>query len=494
MLKSFFLFAITSFFVVGCQLQPPYQPPVVPTPSEWKQTQTSTSELPDVDNWWEIFEDQTLNELEEEAIQNSYTLESAIERVIQARDQAKIARSQLFPQINLLPAYSNQDVLTKLFTNPATRNACAPCQQLLGSTSSSSISSGSNVIREHQLLYSLPLSLSYELDLWGRLRGQYKAAIFQTLAQQQNFATAMLMLTTDLASTYFQLRTQDNLIDLFRKTIETRKKAVSITTSRYESKIINYEAVALAELDLHNVETQYEEAVRQRTVLENQIAVLLGTPASSFHLEPSLLTHFPPEIPASLPSEVLLQRPDLAAQEYTMAAFHQQIGVAYASFFPQVNISGSIGFSSPLSKYFADWKSRYWAIGTNISQFIFDAGARYYNAELAWSDFREAVDEYQQRVVVAFQEVENALVNLEQIAKEMNSSQRAIRAAHQAYTVALDQYLNGINYYLAVADNERQELDNQRIYQNLLGLRYVNTVQLIKALGGRWKLEAGCEE
>lgn len=467
---AFAIATIFFFFLPCCRLIPPYQSPAVPVSSEWKHQHTQTNpSLPNVDFWWEIFEDETLNELEQQAVANNYNLEIAVERIIQARDYAKIVRSELFPHINLFPIYHNEFVLTKLFSAKSTSNK------------------DKNFIREHKLLYALPLTLSYELDLWGKLRGEYRSALFQARAQEQDFQTALLVVTTDLAAAYFQLRVQDTLIDLFSKTIETRKKALSINQARYEEQIIDYSAVALAELDLHNVETQYYEALRQRALLEDQIAVLIGTSPSEFAVDVQLITYEPPEIPVNLPSEILLQRPDLAAQEFTIASVYEQIGVAYASTFPSIQLTGTAGFSSPIARKFATPESRYWALGTNISQYIFDAGARYYNVKLTWSEFREAISVYQQRILVAFQEVEDALSNLDLLIKEVKSTQKSVEAAHKAYKISLDQYITGFNFYLAVADNERQELDNQRIYYYLQGLRYLNTIQLIKALGGTWK-------
>lgn len=482
----FVVFPFVLFFS-GCKLIPPYQSPTVPMPSEWKHQQTQINTPPQVKEWWEIFEDEKLNELEQLAIDRNYNLEIAEERVTQARDFAKIVRSQLYPQINLLPAYNNQDILTKLFGRGAAAQAMQNAQ--ISSSEQKTLSSmkAQNLIREHQLLYSLPLSLSYEVDLWGRIRGEYQSALFQAGARNEDFQTILLMLTTDLAIAYFQLRTQDTLIQLFNRTIETRKKALAINQAQYDAKIIDYSPVALAALDLNNVERQYYESLRQRAVLEDQIAVLIGISPSIFQIDHLTITKAPPEIPASLPSEILLQRPDLLAQEFTMASIYEQIGVAYASIFPTVQLTGGIGFSSPISKEFGAWKSRYWGFGTNISQYIFDAGARYYNVQLTWAEFREAVDTYQQRVLIAFQEVEDALSNLDLLAKEMNSAQGSVDSAHKAYTISYDRYLMGVSFYLEVADNERQELDNQRIYFDLLGLRYINTIQLIKALGGTWK-------
>lgn len=475
--------SIFFFIIVGCNFEPRYHAPLVQTPSEWKTEQDQAEELPPVDFWWEVFEDSTLNSLEQFAVNNNYTLQMAAERVIQARDFANIARSKLYPHINLLPAYSNQDILTKLFGK---KTSSLPNQNGSGILSSSSGQDPRTLIREHQLLYALPLCLSYEVDLWGKLRGRYRAAVLEVIAQDKSFKSALLILTTDLAATYFQLRTQDSLIDLYVKIIGTRKKELEINRSRYESRVSDYSAVAQAEFELTNVEALLQAAQRQRVILEDQIAVYIGVPASTFTLEGQALSGSPPVIPAGLPSEILLQRPDLAEQEYLMASIHQQIGVAYASYFPAIELTAGLGFSSPVSSEFMKWKSRSWGFGTDISQFVFDAGARDANVEMTWSQFREAAFAYQQRVLVAFEEVEDALSNLEMITREMETIKRSVSAAHHAYVIALDRYRQGLTYYTEVVVDERQELESEQMLASLLGLRYVNTVQLIKAIGGSW--------
>lgn len=472
--------------LTSCQLEPRYEPPLVAASAEWKNQPSLSAEAPQVDNWWEVFNDPALNELEELAVAQNYNLAAAAERVIQARDQANIIRSRLYPQLDLYPVYKNQDVLYKLF---GLNNSSSTTGHQSGASSSQK-----SIIREHRLLYALPLNLSYELDLWGKIRGQYQSAVLEAMAQDQAFYEMQLLLTADLAIAYFELRTQDTLIDLLNGVIQTRKKALEITQSLYEGRIIDFSAVAMAELELSNAVYQYEDAIRTRALYENQMAVLIGVPASEFAIAPAQLSQAPPQIPAGVPSEILLQRPDLAEQELVMASIHKQIGVAYASFFPSVQLSAGIGFSSPVKHDFLSWKSRYVQFGTDVSQYVFDAGAREYNVKMTWAEFREAADAYQQRVLVAFEEVENALSNLGMLAKEMGSVQESVNAAHKANTLAAERYRDGVTNYLEVVDTERQELQNQEILTHLLGMRYLNTVQLIKALGGTWKSETDCLE
>jgi outer membrane protein, multidrug efflux system len=461
------LFLLFSF-LCGCQLEPPYNPPTIDAPEEWKYAQEKevSPDSPSIciDNWWEIFEDPVLNKLEEEAIANNPGLLAVLERVMQAKDFAKIVRSQLFPQIYLNPFFTNEERLAEKFAL-----------------------TGNFLIKEHKRKYAIPFDFSYEVDLWSRYRNEYRSAKFSAEAQSYDYQFAFLILTTDLAAAYFQLRTQDSLINLFQTTIETRKKALSINQSRFRNKINNYTPVALSELDLSLVESQYEEAIRLRGLVENLTAVLIGISPSELIIESSPLHGAPPSIPSGTPSDILQRRPDLAAQERLIASVHAQIGVAYSSSFPSLELIGKGGIVSPTLRDFLTSWSSYWLFGANMSQYIFDAGARYYNVKLTWAEYREGVAIYKQKVLQAFGEVEDALLNLEQIAKEMQAVDHSVQAAHKAYSIAFHRYLEGVGFYLEVADDERQLLDNQRIYMELLGLYYFNTIQLIKALGGGWE-------
>lgn len=461
------VFLVLLMFVSGCQVGPPYEAPSPYTPENWKHTQTEDAVVECVGYWWEIFQDETLNSLEILALQYNNDLYAALDRVAQARAMAGVARADLYPQLTLNPSYSNQDVLTKIFkVDPAITTV--------------------PFLREHQLTYMLPLNLSYELDLWGLLRNYYKAAIFNAQAQDQAFQTTLLILSADLADSYFRLRTFDAEIELYRTTIKTRKKALEITTARYEGKLADYADVSRAALELTNVEADYYEAVRQREIEEDRIAVLIGMPASDFCLEHQPLVAGPPGIPAGLPSDILLKRPDIAEAERRMAAEHALIRVAYASFFPSISITGALGFSSPDLGHFLKWKSRFWAIGADALQTVFDAGRKFSELDLAWARFNEADRTYQQQVLVAFQEVEDALTSIENLYKESEKLTLSVQSAKKTFQIFKDRYLQGVTFYLEVVDSERDELNAERRLIAVQGMRYTATIQLIKALGGSW--------
>jgi multidrug efflux system outer membrane protein len=345
------------------------------------------------------------------------------------------------------------------------------------------------VIRVHEMLYRLPVNMSYELDLWGRLQGQYESALLNVQAQQDAYCTTLLALTSELASHYFNLRTLDAQAELLLKTIAVRQKNVDLTLSRFQKGITNYLDVAEANVDLSNAEAEYDDTIRQRQLMENAIAVLIGMPASEFCLEANPLAGLPPVIPPGIPSSVVSQRPDIAEAERTLASEHALIGVAYADFLPSFNLTGALGFSSPDFEHFMRWKSRYWNFTANIGQTLFDGWRKCSNLNLSWARYYEALGNYQQVVLVAFQEVEDALNNIEWQARQAKHLEKSVEAASRATHLSKQRYLQGVANYLEIVVNERSELEVRRSYINTMGQRFQSTIQLIKALGGGWEVE-----
>lgn len=465
------------FLLSGCRLGPTYKPPCTPVPEEWKQPSPPCETPPTIGFWWEVFADETLSKLEVESIQNSPTLFVALERVVEARALAGVAKSDLYPQLTINPAYSDIGQLFKIFLP----NVAATDPALV-----SPFATIPRIFRIHQFQYFLPLNLNYELDLWGKLRGRYDSAYLNAEAQVEAWQVALLTLTTDLATSYFQLRALDTQIDVLNATLEARNKNLALTQARFDKGLANAIDVSNATLEFSNVEAELYDTIRLRRLQENMIAMFVGMPASLFCLEHNPLTEPPPCIPASLPANILLQRPDIAQAERTMAAEHAMIGVAYASFFPSINLTGTLGFSSPDLREFLKWKSRYWAIGSNGAQTVFDGGRNCDNVQVAWARFEQANGNYQQQVLIAFQEVEDALNNIEQQTKQATALQRSVAAASQTNTLSLNRYKKGLVSYFDVVNSEKSELDAKRNLTSVLGVQYVSTIQLIKALGGSW--------
>ena len=459
-----FRFLILIFFAMlpGCRVGPPYIPPATEVPDAWKTAQNDADNVDEnICYWWEIFHDETLDELENQALENNHDVFIAFERVVQTRALAGIVESQLYPQINLSPNFFDELILYRLYDPD-------------------------RIQREHRRTQQLPLNLNYEVDLWGKLEQAYESVVLEAEAEEDAYQTVLLMLTTDLAESYYYLRTLDAEIDLLASTIETYKKGLEILKSRYQHKIINYLDVSRGELEYSNAKAEYQRVKTLRRLEENKIAVLIGVPPSDVTIEHKPIKGEPPKIPAGVPSDVLLQRPDIAEAERTRAAEHAKIGVAYASFFPSFTLTGALGWSSPNLKDFLTWKSRLWVLGANANQVVFDGGALFANLAFAISKFREADEEYQQVVLVAFQDVEDALTELEGLSNQYADIEESIKAAKNINKIAFDRYNKGVAFYLDVVISERDELTAERTLIKLQGERYEATIELIKALGGSW--------
>jgi len=447
----------------GCQIGSKYVPPPLDAPPTWKNNRTNTAcaDLCYTDYWWQVFNEPLLDSLEQEALSKNYDLQIAFERVQEARSSMLAAKADLYPQLYLKPLYNNQGVLYESYSDGV-------------------------IVRAHEMLYLLPFTLSYEADLWGKIRSRYQAARENWEGEQEAYRSMLLILTADLATAYFQIRTLDAQIDLLKDTIDNRERSVKITRSRYKSKLIDFADVTHAELEVSTAQATLQEMIRLRSEIENRLAVLTGGQASEFCFAHNPLQGVPPEIPVGVPSEVLLRRPDIAEAERQMAAEHSLVNSAYASFFPSLSLTAVAGSSSPHLRYFLKHKGRWWGYGARSSQMIYDGGRLSADLSIQETRFREASAAYQQKVLLALQEVEDALSNLENYAQEYNELSGAVSWAQKSTRIANNRYKNGITSYLDVVISEDQQLANQILQNNLQGLRFAATIQLIKVIGGSW--------
>lgn len=468
------LFILLFIVVSGCRVGPNYEAPSVCSPQEWKASPRKIAESPQVENWWDVFDDEVLCRLEIQALENNPSLKQALARVVEARSLVEVSRAALYPQVTLNPSYSDTGQLFKLYLPQGVASLPLANPNL-------------SVYRIHQYQYVLPLNLSYEIDLWGRLRSQYEATVYDAQAQEEDYLNIMLTLTTDIASNYYQLRLLDSQIDILRKTVEERNTNFLLNNSRYVKGVSNALDVAIASLEVSNTESSYYDALRQRALVENVIATLLGLSPADFCLEANPLQREPPVIPAGLPSDVLLRRPDIAEAERKCASQNAEVGVAYASFFPSLSLTGALGYSSPDLSQFLKWLSRLWSLGINGTQTVFDGGRKEADTINAWARFIEASYGYQQQVLTAFQDVENALNNLELQSKQYDSLASSTESAKTRNRLSLQRYQRGVANYLEVTDSENSALTAELSLVNMQGQRYISTVQLIKALGGSWQ-------
>jgi multidrug efflux pump len=416
-------------------------------------------------NWWEIFGDTNLNALEIEALQANQSLRAAVARVDEARATARVARADLLPSLYAEPSFNRQRY--------------SPNQQpYFGSITAST--------------WTTPLDLSYEIDIWGRVRRGFQAARADAQASVANLGNVLLTLQSDVAQNYFRLRSLDAEIATVSGTVALRHEQVNLVQSRFNGGIGNELDIARAETELATTEAEAAALAQQRAELENAVAVLVGTNPSSFHLT-ALNTNWDPiapEIPSGLPGQLLERRPDVAQAERQLAASNARIGVAKGSFFPVVSLTASGGFLSAETDSLFNWSSRIWSIGPSVSLPIFAGGrlkAEYHRAQAV---YEESVANYRQQVLVAFGDVENSLSGIRFLADQSAAQRRAVTNAQRAQDLATDRYRSGIVSYIEVVDASRDTLTSERANAQLAGQRLIADVQLIKALGGGWNQSA----
>jgi multidrug efflux system outer membrane protein len=447
---------------------PDYHRPTNVAPASYKAAELGTWKegrpLDDVPkgNWWEVFGDPALNDLETQGMAANQTIKASLARLEQSRAVARVARSEFLPNINASPYW--------------TRQRYSPNQ----SPSFGSLTANS---------FSVPLDLSYEVDLWGRVRRSFESARADAQSSLADFYNLSLTLQADIAQNYFTLRALDAEIATVTATVGLRREQVQLVRSRFEGGIGNELDVARAETELATAEADAASLAQRRSQLENALAILVGRIPSSFHVTNSangVWRPQVPEVPAGLPSELLERRPDVARAERQLASANARIGVAKAAFFPVLRLTASGGYLSGDLDELLQWDSRVWSIGPSLSLPIFAGGRNRANYRRSRAAFDEAVALYRQQVLVAFGEVENSLSGLRFLFEQYLARQRAVDNARRAADLATERYRAGLVSYLEVVDANREALQAERANAQLSGQRLNASVQLIKALGGGW--------
>jgi multidrug efflux pump len=419
-------------------------------------------------NWWEMFGDPALNTLETQAVQANQNLKAAVARVDQARSTARISRAELFPQAGLNPSFMRQRYSPNQVPN-------------FGAITANT--------------FSTPVDLSYEVDLWGRVRRSFESARADAQASLASYYTVLLTLQADVAQNYFSLRALDAEIGTVTSTVELRHEQVRLVRSRFEGGIGSDLDVAQAETELASTEADAAALAQQRDQMENALAILVGQNPSAFHL--GVISNAsenwhpePPVIPAGLPADLLERRPDVAGAERQLASANAKIGVARAAFFPVLTLTGSGGFLSGSVDSLFDLSSRTWSFGPSVSLPLFAGGRNRAGYQRSQAAFEEAAAAYRQQVLVAFGDVENSLSAIRHLADQAAAQERGVESARRAADLATDRYRSGIVAYINVVDASRDALAAERDNAVLAGERLNASVQLIKALGGGWQTTA----
>ena len=463
--------SLTALLLFGCAVGPDYQrPPVTTPPAEWKAAaQWQPARPRDTDlrqKFWEVFEDPILNGLEEQASTNSPDLRAAFERVEQARAVARIAKADLFPNLKADPN--------------ANRSRYSPNR--VAPPDATAVAYTAND-------FSLPLDLSYEVDLWGRVRRSFRSARAQAQAGAAAFQSLMLSLQANVAQTYFMIRSLDLNRRVVGEAIVLRRKNLALVGSLHEGGAGTAVDVAQAGTELASAEADLIGLELRRRQLENALGVLCGQPASSFTLAQSPRLYRPPAIPIALPADLLERRPDVAEAERSLAAASESIGIAKAAFFPAIHLTGAAGVESMDLKDLFSWDSRVWSLGPSLSLPLFEGGRNRAGLLRARAAYEEAVARYRSQVLVAFREVEDGLAGLRLLTDQFNTQMRAVEGAQKVAELSRNRYQEGLASYFEVVLADRTVLENQITAYGLNGQRMVTMVQLIKALGGGWRTE-----
>jgi NodT family efflux transporter outer membrane factor (OMF) lipoprotein len=460
-------FTLLSLSLLGCTVGPDYLRPATAVPVSfkeikgWKQAQPLDNQLPG--KWWEVFEDSQLNALEQQVDQANQSIAQAEAQYRQAQTLVQSAAAAYFP----------------------TATATTTVNRFRAATGQSVAVSGV------KYLFGGAVSALWAPDLWGGVRRQVEAS---EVSAQASFATLQgLRLTTQaaLAQSYFQLRVLDAQIKLLNETVATYDKTIRITQNRYAAGIVAKTDVVQAETQLESTRAQAINLGVQRAQLEHAIAVLIGKTPAELSIALAPLNTLLPAIPASLPSQLLERRPDIAAAERLAAAANAQIGVAKAAYFPNLNLAASDGQQATLLSNLLTSGARYWALGPAAFAIpLFDGGARGARMQQAVAAYDASVAAYRQTVLVSFQQVEDNLAALRILEQEVAIQNKAVAAAHQAVQLTTNQYQAGTVSYLNVMVNQVAALANQKIAVDLQGQRLNASVLLVQALGGGWNVAA----
>ena len=462
------------FLLAGCTVGPKYSKPTVQVTETYKEDLPSSfnqseqwqpahpADQTNRGNWWEVFGDPELNGLEEQIAGSNQTLKVAEARFREARAAIRFNRASQFPTVS---------------TRPSASYVKSPDDSPNSPSKIHEVSTGDFV---------LPFDLSYELDLWGRVRRGVAAAREEAQATAADYETAKLSLEAELALDYFELRSADAQSKLLDDTVKAYTDNVQLTLNRFNRGVAPKADLAQAQTQLDTTRVQETDVTVQRTQFEHAIAILIGKPPADFSLAAAPLNFQPPNTPIGLPSELLQRRPDIAAAERRVAEANEQIGIARAAYFPTVSLGATAGFESTHIANQLNGPSALWAVGPALAETLFDAGRRRATSESARANYDATVATYRQTSLTAFQEVEDNVAALRILENETQQQQQAVASSEESLELFTNRYKGGVDTYLQVITAQTIELANERNAIDILRRRLDASVLLVKALGGGW--------
>ncbi len=478
----FLAIALFAALVGACAVGPDYHKPDLAVPAAYKEnadwhasdwTRAQPGDAIRRGAWWEVFGDATLNDLEQQVDVSNQSLKQAEAQYRQASAIVSSARANFFPTVGV-----------------------SASAQRAGRYGTGSVVSGGTVIgggtvgqsgSSHPTnTYSVPFTASWEPDLWGQVRRTVEGDVANAQASAATLESTRLSLQSQLAQTYFQLRIVDEQKRLLGETVVAYQKSLQLTQNQYNVGVAARADVVQADTQLKQAQVQAIDLGIARAQFEHAIALLIGKTPAEFSLAVEPLDAAPPSIPVELPSALLERRPDVAVAERQAAAANAQIGVAEAAYFPNLILSATAGYQSSTFSNILAAPSRFWTLGAQLAETIFDGGAREAQVAQARAGYDAAAANYREVALAAFQNVEDNLAALRILEAEAAAQAEAVKSAEQSLAIALNQYRAGTVSYLNVVTAQTTAYSNERNAITILGNRLNDSVALVKALGGGW--------
>jgi NodT family efflux transporter outer membrane factor (OMF) lipoprotein len=460
------LIALGVLSLSGCVVGPKYHPPAVQAPpaykevGDWKPAQPNDQNLGG--NWWTIFQDPQLDALEQQVNVGNQNLKAAVAQFQQARAALRYNRADYYPTVTAGASASRQ----------RTSGRRPPPTSIFDGITYND--------------FVLPISVSYQVDVWGRIRKNVESFREQAQASAADLATVNLSMHADLAIDYFEARSLDAEEQLLNTTVKQYEQALELNQSRFEGGVASEVEVEQAKTILQTTRAQAIDVGVQRAQFEHAVAILIGKPPAEFSLPPLPLTAPPPHVPISVPSELLERRPDIAAAERRVASANAQIGVAKSAYYPSISLGASGGFESSAITTLLNGPSGLWSIGLSAVGTVFDVGRRRALTDEARAAYDAQVAVYRENVLTGFQQVEDNLAAVRILENEAKVQDEAVAAAERSLDLSNTRYKGGVTSYLEVITAQNAALADQVTAVNILGRRMANTVLLIQALGGGW--------
>jgi len=451
--------------VSACAMGPDYERPEVPVPAEYDEPVIPGASIANL-KWWELFEDAELSTLIEAALINNNELAIAVARIEEVRAALGFVRADQYPNLD--------------GTAGAGRGNTVP---------------GIGVPGDVNDIFVLSASLSFELDLWGKLRRSTEAARAELLATVDARNVVTITLIADVASVYLLLLDLDKRVTIAQRTMETRQDSLGIVQARFDKGVVPLIDVNQAEIELEDAIAELAALQRQNQQAENLLSVLLGrNPGPILRTRNREEDLLPPGIPAGLPSELLERRPDVRQASQQLAAQTARIGVAEALRFPSLSLTGSLGLASVELDDFVSSSNKVWGVSADLFGPIFDAGRGKSRVEVERARTEQLLNNYELTVLRAFQEVEDSLIDIRTYHEEALARERQVKAANSAATLSRARYDGGVTSYLEVLESERSLFRAELLASSTRREQIVSVVSLYKALGGGWVTEGEVTE